>query len=189
MMGDAMTSTTIAMVRKGIDLPDYSDDPRDRHRLVATVKLHHLTGNERPYFSATADLVNNRYNRNNDRYWESGGCLHDMVLEHFPAWTPLVALHLADDRGWPMHAVANGAYFLGFTKYREHNGKPLPAFDVFARQWRVSEQEARAARAWVPMYEGPAIDAMGVLALAMAPRWQTEADAGRALIEQLRGEE
>lgn len=178
-----MTDTRIAFARVGKDLPNYSDDPLDKHRLVVTVEFHQLMGNDRPYFSATADLVNNRYR--GDNRFEAGGCLHDEIREHFPELTPIVALHLADDRGWPMHPVANGAYFLGFTKYQEHNGKPLPAFDVFADQWRITENEARQARGWVSMYNGPAIDALGVLALAMAPRWQREADAGRALIEQI----
>lgn len=47
-----------------------------------------------------------------DRNMISGGCIHDEILQHRPDLKPLVDLHLCDEEGSPMHAVANGFYFL-----------------------------------------------------------------------------
>lgn len=52
------------------------------------------------YFSITA----NAYRR--------GGCLHDEILELRPDLKPFVDLHSSDLDGVPMHAVANGFYWL-----------------------------------------------------------------------------
>lgn len=81
-----------------IDLPNVE-------RLIIYGGLHHLQGNKHPYFSITAD------------YFErgrcvAGGCLHDEILKHAPKFADLVALHLSDDNGVPMHAVENGWYWM-----------------------------------------------------------------------------
>jgi len=76
-------------------------------RLVVTTGLHHLQGNERPYFSTTADLYVGRRQEP-----EACGCLHKEVIKAFPKLKPLVDIHLADDRGHPMHALANAVYWI-----------------------------------------------------------------------------
>jgi len=70
--------------------------------------LHHIKGNHAPYFSLT--------------YWEhrkgfpnqcqSGGAGHERILEYYPQFADLAALHLSDIDGVPMHAESNGWYNL-----------------------------------------------------------------------------
>lgn len=166
------TTTVIASVTLTKRLPN-------RHSITATAQLVHLSGNARPYFSVTGELRNLR--RRGDNQVESCGMLHGEIMEHFQELAPLIALHLSDSDGTPMHAAANGAYFLGFTSYKPANA---PDFAAFARLWRTTEEEARAIHhlasgginptAYVEMY-----------ALGEAGRWAAEAAQGSALIAKL----
>jgi hypothetical protein len=91
-----------------------------------------------------------------------------------------------------MHAVANGAYWLGFSKYQDLDLK------AFARLWRVSTSEAAEAYEYVKAQRTPRTEGMSynpgsspeeslsVLAYAMLPRWQEEADDGLALLRGAR---
>lgn len=85
-------------------------------------------GDQTPYFSVTADIWNSLAHA---RRWpdnpSSGGAAHDDVLRAFPDMADIVALHLSDIDGVPMHAVANGRYF--------YDGGDL---DAAARLLRVS---------------------------------------------------
>ncbi len=56
--------------------------------------LHKIDGNDRPYFSVTADI---RKPCAHDI--EAGGCLHREILHYWPQLAPIVALHLSDDFG------------------------------------------------------------------------------------------
>ncbi len=73
--------------------------------------LHHIKGNRKPYFSLTGATWEK--DRNGNGWREAcGGCIHETLLEHFPHLAPLAALHLSDIDGVPMHAAANGLYWL-----------------------------------------------------------------------------
>ncbi len=91
--------------------------------------LHFIQGNRAPYFAITAD--------GRDHGSEFGGCCHDLILEHFPQFADLVALHLSDNKGVPMHATANGFYHLGGTHWQ------TPKYDVAASHFRITEEQAR----------------------------------------------
>lgn len=82
--------------------------------LVVTAGLSHIQGNARPYFSVTAELWDSEgwYRNGQDGRCREGGCLHDRILKAFPELAPVVACHLADDTGTPMHAAANSLYWL-----------------------------------------------------------------------------
>ncbi len=58
-----------------------------------------------------------------DRYFISGGCIHEEILKHFPQFKPFIDLHLCDYKGIPMHPSANMRYFLreGFNKTKPNN--------------------------------------------------------------------
>lgn len=84
-----------------------------------TAGLHAL-GEQRPYFSVTAEIIENRHGG-----ISACGCMHEEVLKHFPSLAKIVALHLSDDDGKPMHAKANGWYWLaGFYggAYQQYHG-------------------------------------------------------------------
>lgn len=71
----------------------------------------HMEGSfksQRPYFSVTGTDRDLRY-----RDSMSSGAIHETILQVFPELAPIVALHLSDDNGVPMHAEANGWYWAG----------------------------------------------------------------------------
>lgn len=127
--------------------------------------LHMMAGNSEPYFSLTYDCG------------DSGGAGHDAIAEHFgDRFADLAALHLSSIDGVPMHAGANGMYWLAPAlddnalgeQYHGCNSKlnlpkpagaprrgdwdttdyrsPTPAesLAIFARQWRMSDEETAA---------------------------------------------
>lgn len=160
------------------------------HYLI-TAELVHLQGNERPYFSVTADAWYAQgkltgYQRMRRHYeQDAGGCMHEEIVAIVPELAPIIHVHLADDDGVPMHAFANGWYF--------YSGK--------AREWEEGRGEAwhnregltdreRAARALhldvdqVP--EGMDRDQFSTFFATLTPIWREQADAARAAIEALR---
>ena len=169
--------------------------------------LHLLSGNARPYFSVTGSMY--RPKRRHDPFM--CGCLHDDILKHWPTLAPIVALHLSDDTGTPMHAIANSWYQLaGYyggpgEAYHAGNGKsqhwkPGGEFDgyrestpdeclkSFAEYVRISIEEARRiADTWKA--EAPSLNAVKAMhaqwCKGQAERWQQEANAGIALLDAL----
>lgn len=71
--------------------------------------LHYIRGNNAPYFTVSAGIF---VKKKNNRWYEyPSGCLHDEIERLFPGkFTDIIALHLSDIDGVPMHAVGNGAY-------------------------------------------------------------------------------
>lgn len=94
-----------------------------------------LKGNALPYFSLTHDT---RRKCKNGRWVEdSCGAGHETILKYFPRFADLAALHLSDVNGVPMHADANGWYFMagsfpdafgrtdrGVPQFRQRPGGP-----------------------------------------------------------------
>jgi hypothetical protein len=153
--------------------------------------LHYLRGNAAPHFSLT--YTQHRRGFPNQCY--SGGAGHDEILRLFPRFADLAALHLSDIDGVPMHAEANGWYWLagalGGAGERFHggnNGQPnVDPLETFARHCRitlsgaatirdaVSDEHANNPDGWVA---GRAV--WGLLMDDMRPRWKAEADAAIA---------
>jgi len=90
----------------------------------------HTIGTQRAYFSVTGTI----YNYGHD---VGGGCIHDDILRLWPDLAPVVALHLSDDSGAPMHAVENALYWAGLTAYPEARDSAQ-----LARHLRVSHDDA-----------------------------------------------
>lgn len=117
--------------------------------------LHHIKGNRKPYFSLTGATWEK--DRNGNGWREAcGGCIHETLLEHFPHLAPLAALHLSDIDGVPMHAAANGLYWLagmfpdglGETYHGGNGnryGKPETQEETIARCRKVAESHFRCA--------------------------------------------
>jgi len=104
-----------------------------KHRIKVRAELESL-GGQTPRFSITGQI--DRQAKNNRWMEECGGCIHEEILSHFPHLAPLVAVHLADEDGVPMHAYSNAAYWAGHTKYQK--------FDSFklAKHLRISPKLA-----------------------------------------------
>jgi hypothetical protein len=160
----------------------------------AVIRWHaelHAIGDQAPYFAVGAEV--------RGPLGEGGGCMHAEVLAHVPDAAPLIALHLSDYRGVPMHAEANALYWLagmtpGHFGERHHGGNgtspksPDECAATLAAHLRVSVDQAREMAAsvtrgcpepWRPEY-GSALsrDALRRAINAMRPRWQEEAEAG-----------
>jgi len=128
--------------------------------------LHYMKGNAAPYFSLTADV----HRKGFPNQCQSFGCQHGLILEWYPRFADLAALHLCDIDGAPTHAVENGWYSLAgcvapeLARYHAGNGErnfPIapPAnkpwkttehrrptrdecLDLFADYWRLTHNEA-----------------------------------------------
>jgi hypothetical protein len=131
------------------------------YKLLIKGGLHFIKGNKKPYFSLTADyILNGRH--------ESGGCNHELIMKHAPEFKDLIDLHLSDIDGVPMHALENGWYWMGRTKWEKGNVKNL------AEHFRVSEAIAE------DMINDPTItkESLGrEIEEYYKPRWKAEAEA------------
>ena len=104
-----MTETAInppmrSIVVEKASHPGYGD-VRD---LKITFGLNWLKGNRMPHFSVTCEY---RYPNQRRGYVAGCGAAHDLILSAKPDLADLVALHLSDGLGTPMHAVANAIYW------------------------------------------------------------------------------
>lgn len=181
--------------------PSWNHEPRDNHRIIANLKLTRYGNNDSPHFSATGEILNLRY-RTPDTQMMACGCIHDELLQAFPAAIVVVRVHLADDHGVPMYAIENGAYDLGFTKWQtaEYPDRNMPLIPEFARLWRITENEARevhelccaAGLAAIgggdefdrDKFNRAAKDLLTVMYLVMLPTWQQHADEALAYINE-----
>lgn len=147
--------------------------------LRATAQLRQLNENQRPYFSVTGELWDSQrwYENGNERHLQECGCIHDLILKAFPDLAPVVALHLADDRGVPMHAEANGwyAYSSEWHQYDAEKGTPRKdtPLELCASILRISKDE---------LNPGMNRAEFGAFVESLKPRWQAEADTAKALL-------
>jgi hypothetical protein len=162
-----MPTTTDNVIAERVDVKVMPDGTYVR----ATSRLYQIQGNKRPHFSVTGEQWQTlrHYNRRTER--ETGllgmGAMHETILEAFPYLEPVVAVHLADDYGTPMHAVANGWYFYS---------------DAYQG---TLEQAARALHidpAELP--EGLDRDGFEAFAESLRPRWKQQAERALAVIER-----
>jgi hypothetical protein len=170
---------------------DLVDGNNTMFSLRAVAQLHSI-GGQAPYFSLTGELVNKR--RSPAHQVEMAGQMGPEPIAEWPELAPLQRIHMSDENGVPMHAVGNGLYWLGLTKFktaqvRNDEGRlvdtDLPYFPYFQDLWRVSEDEAKAAYEYITSQDDPEA-ALEVLALACAPRWAEEAKQALALIRASR---
>lgn len=190
-----MTDTIIHGARKTRRYTEHGT----QWRITADVKLYSL-GNQAPYFSATGET----HERAKNGRWMEGscGCIHDEILRYFPEFEPVVKVHLADEHGRPMHAVANAIYWCGLSGMspRDRFSRfEIEVDEVDGREWapqmladhlRVPLDEARHIRRQLALHRlhtwNPVVGtkrdyapAMGeILAEHDLPaRWQVDADA------------
>ena len=169
----------------------------NRIGLVVHFGLHYLRGNRLPHFSITAT----GYENGRDTF---GGCCHEIIAERLPALADVIALHLSDMDGSPMHTDANGWYWfagaLGGLTERYHGGNskghhggeyrnPTPdeCLEIFARHVRITPALADELRRSFERdlspsgYSAREIDSARARFRAwidaQRPRWKSEADA------------
>lgn len=123
-----------------------------RGQIIATASAEQYGGNSHPHFSVTGEISTPAERNKGD--FQTGGCIHDEILKAFPFLAPLVALHLSNsDNGEPMHAEANGFYWLAgaFGGFGEeyhggsgNDGKDVATcLDYAASTLRISKDDAQ----------------------------------------------
>lgn len=133
--------------------------------LTAVAELYRI-GEQRPYFSVTGEIGTYAQHRNGNV--QACGCLHEEILRAWPELAPIVALHLSDEDGVPMHALENARYWAGLTQW-----EPMHA-DALARHLRITEEgEAEALTTE---------EAVAAKVAELAPRWKAEAEAAIAYL-------
>lgn len=121
--------------------------------LYVTAKAYRLGGNPHPHFSVTGEIATPKEKARGDA--QCAGCIHDEILQKWPAIKPVVAMHLANaDDGEPMHGESNGFYWLagalGGLGEQYHGGSgdfgksPDECLRIFADHIRVSLEEAQS---------------------------------------------
>jgi hypothetical protein len=151
----------------------------------------HKLGNQSPYFSVTATGWRNKTRC--DSSWSFGGCCHDLILEHWPELAPVIALHLHDVDGIPMHAEDNGWYWLAGAlggmgeQYHGGNGTgktPDQCLQVFADHCLISVERAREIAEDVNSRRSPRWRWRGIMD-ELKPMWKQRADEAIALLDRL----
>jgi hypothetical protein len=97
---------------------------------------------KRGYFSITGEI---RDERQHPDPVIACGCIHDEIREHYPAIAPLIPLHLSDSAtGEPMHAEANGLYWLkkaaGIPSQYGPAQTPEQCREILARHLRTDDR-------------------------------------------------
>lgn len=140
----------------------------DRSHVVANVGLRYLGSNSAAYWTLTGEIYephgtwSGAARKRNGRDWDMGGMVHEYVLRAFPKLAPFAALHLSDPNGVPMHAIANGRYFL-------ERGE----LDTAAKHFRVSVDEL------------PAVEDVEMFVDTQRERWARESREAFELLQSL----
>jgi hypothetical protein len=172
----------------------------DDMRLRVYGGVHYIKGNSKPYFSLTGQTWRNGRE-------DCGGCIHDVILRHFPELADLAAMHMSDIDGAPMHDAANGWYnfagYLGGAGERYHVGNSERHFPIeppAGKTWPNTEYrkptQDECLRIWAEHVRIPFDEALKVAAQVSAhwnfpdqkkahaewigqqrKRWRAEADA------------
>lgn len=166
--------------------------PGNGYRVPRVLKveggLHYIKGNASPYFSLTCTAHRVGFPAD-----------HELILQHFPRFADLAALHLCDMDGAPMHAEANAWYWLAGALSgageRYHGGNDstgrsaAECLATFARHLRIDSAEAERIRERVKLanelcraMQNPTKYPSGRTVLRdeiehMRSRWKTEAAA------------
>lgn len=90
------------------------------HRIICTVRYDDDCRNGNNSFSITGVVYSNKTS-SSDRYFVTGGCIHEEIEKHFPELKHLIKWHLTSSDG-PMHYVANTTFH---ARTRENMNLPL----------------------------------------------------------------
>jgi hypothetical protein len=169
--------------------PKLYREGRNEFRIIVTARYDDSCNNGVNSFGLTAAI-----DRKTARgLWTdySGGCCHDVIVEHFPELEPLVKWHLTDSI-CPMHYLANVVYMAGDRdcdglrkgeKRQLRNGKSgLPVWQRVVRNAAGNEVKV-GHHDWADSAEAP----VEVLTVAWEPVWIEGAGKARELDAARRG--
>jgi len=123
------------------------------YRLRVNAAMSYHKGNAAPYFSITGDI--DRHHSHGGPWSDyGGGCVHDEIERQFPGrFSDLIAMHLSDINGTPMHFDGNGWYSLagaldgcGETYHAGNSARNFPITPDPATPWRNTENRLPTPR-------------------------------------------
>jgi len=149
--------------------------------ITVKIRLDDECKNGHQDFSITGDIYEAGKPKT-DRYFISGGCIHEDIIKHFPEFETFVKLHLCDYNGVPMYAVANGFYHLrnGFNNTKPNDAGFKKQFCDYYRLTPKQFNELNKA-------ENKVQHAITLEKLDVLTQWKEEASAARFYLEQLTG--
>lgn len=126
-------------------------------RLVVQYGVQFIRGNRSGYFTVTGELYEGR-----QKEPVTCGCIHSDIRKVTHRFDDLIALHLCDEDGLPMHALENGFFYL--RRPEEFSASTI------ARHFRILEGNVDALR----LLDKPELAAW---IETQRPRWKAEAEA------------
>ncbi len=149
--------------------------------ITVTISLNDECENGHQDFHITGDIYKSDKPRN-DRYFISGGCIHDEIKKHFPEFYQFIRLHSSDYKGIPTHPTANGFYHLenGF------NNTPVNSTNFkkeFCEHYRITNNQF----AFLKKSKNETQYAVKLESLGILYQWEAEAQMAIKELERLTG--
>lgn len=149
--------------------------------IYVTIRLSDECKNGHQDFAITGDIYKAGAPKT-DRNYIAGGCLHEEIEKHFPEFKRFIKLHLCDYSGAPMHAGANGFYFLqnGFN----NTPNTSPQFKTkFCDYYRVTPQQFNV----LATSQNVSQFSINLMTLGVLEQWRAEANEAIKELERLTG--
>ena len=165
-------------------------DLPNRARVVAELELRVADNGERlvnglsPGFSVTGEVYEGRSNASGKTRQKAGrdpdgwGAIGGALAQVFPEIAPVIALHLSDPDGAPLHAEANGWYW-----YSSYDGQGTHAVPDGRSDYEVACDYLRLPQGGIPGPQNRA--SFKALVDAQRERWAAEAARAREILEAL----
>jgi hypothetical protein len=152
-----------------------------KETIYVKIRLNDECKNGHQDFSITGDIYEAGKPKT-DRYFISGGCIHEDILKHFPEFKIFVDLHLCDYKGIPMYAVENGYYHLreGFNKTKPNDAGFKTEFCEYYRLSLAQFDELSKSRCKTEF-------ALMLQSLNILDQWETQAKEAIKILESLTG--
>lgn len=144
-----------------------------KFRMTVKISLADDCKNKICHFSITADIE--RQAKNGRWVYYSGGCCHEEIKKHFPAFYQFINLHCCNHYGQETYAVENGIYYLVNNNLE------------YAKQYlRATDEEINTLKA-IAATEDKQYFKYQLFALGIVDRWAQEANDAIKELERLCG--
>lgn len=124
-------------------------------------------------------ITGNVYEQKRNGEWEhyTGGCIHDVIVRHFPELKKFIPLHLSNYLGQPMYPEANGQYHIKQSGIK-----------VAMEYMRCQPEEFTSLSFYCENEDRPYFKYL-LFKLGLVDRWKKEADEFIKFLEEKTGNE
>lgn len=153
----------------------------NKKHIFVKIRLNDECKNGHQDFSATGNIYEANKPKS-DKYFISGGCIHEEIIKHFPHLKIFVDLHLCDFNGAPMYPSANGFYHLtkGFNKTKPDSPQFMAEYCEYYRITPKQFNELKEAKNKVQF--SIKLESLGIL-----EQWKQQAQRAIKYLEELTG--